>query len=168
METYRTAGERDMSDIVDELADLFKLDVDAVHAYDEAIERIDNQAWREQLGTYRDDHQRHVTELTQCIRALGEEPPKASPDFKGLLIEGMTALRGSMGDDQALKAMHQNEEITNRAYSKAAEKSWPADVQPVIERGFADEQRHITWIDQQLSVASGSSASGAGRGVSGR
>lgn len=159
MATYESGAGRSMDDMAEDLGDILKLDVDAVQAYNEAIEKIENQSVRAQLSTYRDDHQRHVTDLTQAIRTLGKEPPSATQDIKGKLIEGMTSLRSSLGDDQALKAMRQNEQITNNTYEDAASKSWTADVAPIIERGLADERRHLAWIEQQLSVGVGSSAS---------
>jgi len=169
MDAYEGGQERDRGDIAEKLGDLLKLDVDAVRAYDEAIEKIENAEYRSQLSQYRDDHQRHVSELTRAIRAMGEEPPTPSPDFKGMLIEGMTKLRSSMGDEQALKAMHQNEEITNRSYENALEETfWPADVRSVLERGLSDERRHIQWIEQQLSVGVGTGTRTTGeRGTTG-
>lgn len=159
VDAYET-GNRDTQNVAEKLGDLLKLDVDAVHAYNEAIEKIEAQELRSHLSEYRDDHQRHVTELTQLIRGMGEEAPSPKPDAKGLLIEGMTKLRSSMGDEQAMKAMHQNEEITNRAYEKAAQQTyWPPEAMRVIEHGLADERRHIAWIEQQLSVTAGPSRS---------
>jgi uncharacterized protein (TIGR02284 family) len=155
MDRYEGNVDRGISEVADDLGDLLKLDVDAVQAYNEAIEKIEAKEVRARLSAYRDDHERHVTELTEAIRGLGQEPPSPSPDIKGKLIEGMTALRGSMGDDQALKAMRQNEQITNKAYEEASTKTWPGDIQSVIERNYADERQHLQWIEQQLAVTAG-------------
>ncbi|HSK46723.1 MAG TPA: DUF2383 domain-containing protein [Coriobacteriia bacterium] len=156
MDTYGKSQNRDIDEIAEKLGDLLKLDVDAVRAYNEAIEKIEAQDTRSRLSTFRDDHERHVSELTRAIQGMGRRAPEPSPDFKGMLIEGMTKLRSSMGDEQALKAMHQNEETTNKAYEKAAnEQYWPTDVRGIIERGLADERAHIQWIDQRLTVTAG-------------
>lgn len=155
MDTYGSGVGRDVSEMVDKLGDLMRLDVDAVEAYNEAIEKIENSQLRSKLSEYRDDHQRHVRDLIVCIERLGHQAPEPKPDLKGKLIEGMTSLRSSMGDEQAMKAMHQNEEITNKAYSNAVGEAWPTDILQVIEDGFADERRHLQWIEQQLSVGVG-------------
>lgn len=147
--------DRDVREMADELGDLLHLDVDAVQAYNEAIERIEEHEIRTKLSTYRDDHQRHVAELTDAIRTMGQEPPAPKPDLKGMLIEGMTALRSAMGTDQALKAMRQNETITNKAYERINEKYWPENVREMLQRGLADERQHLSYIEQHLSVSSG-------------
>lgn len=161
MDTYGSGTGRDVSDMVEKLGDLLRLDVDAVNAYNEAIEKIESSELRSSLSEYRDDHQRHVRDLTVSIERLGHQAPEPSGDFKGKLIEGMTKLRSSMGDEQAMKAMHQNEEITNKAYSHAAAEAWPTDILDVVEQGFADERRHLQWIEQRLSVGVGAQDRGA-------
>lgn len=149
--------ERD--EAIDKLGDLMQLDVDAANAYDEAIEKIDEQAIRMQLGQFRDDHHRHVAELSTVITGMGGTPPKPSKDLKGRLIEGMTSLRSSMGTDSALKAMRQNEKMTNRTYEKALEWNISTDASDCIRRGFEDERTHLAYIEQALSVGVGSSRS---------
>jgi uncharacterized protein (TIGR02284 family) len=133
------------------------LDVDAVRAYEEAISHIDDAAIRGRLQQYRDDHQRHVEDLRAVIVGLGGEAEEPRPDAKGMLIEGMTKLRSAMGQEQAIKAMHQNEEITNKQYRDAVEWNVPDDVREVLDRGYADEQRHMAYIEEELRIFAGSS-----------
>lgn len=146
----------DRDDAFEKLGDLLQLDFDAVDAYNEAIEKIDQEDVRTQLGKYRDDHQRHVSELTEIIRAMGGVPPEPKRDFKGMLIEGMTALRSSMGTDSALKAMRTNEKMTNRTYERAMEWDVSTEAHDFIRRGFEDERQHLAYIEQALSVGVGS------------
>lgn len=147
--------ERD--EAVDKLGDLLKLDVDAIHAYDDAIEKIDLEDVRTQLGKFRDDHQRHVSELTTLIRGMGAEAPTPDRDFKGYFIEGMTSMRSAMGTDSALKAMRQNEQLTNRRYEDAMSWALPTDAHEFIRRGYEDERKHLAYIEQALSVGVGGS-----------
>lgn len=145
----------DIDEALENLGDLLKLDVDAARAYDEAIEKIDEQDIRMQLGEYRDDHHRHVSELTTIISSLGGEPPEPDQDMKGKLIEGMTSLRSSMGTDSALKAMRMNEQMTNRTYEKALDWELPMEAREFIRRGREDERRHLAYIEQALTVSVG-------------
>ena len=142
-------------EITEKLNDLMHLDVDAVRAYDDAIKRIDGADVRGRLQEYRDDHQRHVDDLRAAVRGMGGEPEEAKPDARGYLIEGMTALRAAMGDEQALKAMHQNEKVTNKAYANAVDWDVPMDVHDLLQRGYTDEQRHIAYIEDRLAVKTG-------------
>jgi uncharacterized protein (TIGR02284 family) len=153
-------ADKDMRDEVHKMAKrlrgLMQVDIDAVEAYNEAIDKVDSQELRSRLSSFRDEHQRHVSELQSAIKDMGSEPPDLDPDFKGRLIEGMTALRSTFGDEQALKAMRRNEQTTNNAYEDALqEHKWPGAVQRVIQRGYEDERRHLEWIEQQLSVTAG-------------
>ena len=46
--------------------------------------------------------------------------------------------------------MQGNEKLTNRTYAKALEMIWPSDIHAVIQRNYADEQRHLAFIEQVL------------------
>ena len=145
----------DRDDAIEKLGDLMQLDVDAVRAYDEAIEKIDEEDIRLQLGKYRDDHHRHVSELTSLINDMGGEAPEPKPDVKGKLIEGMTSLRSAMGTDAALKAMRMNEQLTNRTYENAMEWTVSTEAHDFIRRGYEDERKHLAYIEQALSAGVG-------------
>src|SRR5690606_9370068 len=100
--------------VISTLNDLIQLDVDAVNAYEQAIERIDIPQVAADLEQFKGDHQRHIEELSAEVMRLGGEPPDRSPDLKGYLLEGFTALRSVTGTEGALKAMRSNEVTTNK------------------------------------------------------
>lgn len=162
MDTEYMGSERDVRDMAEKLEDVLQVDVDAVEAYNEAIEKVESQEIRTRLSAFRDDHQRHISELSEAIRSMGMERPEREKGVKGTLLEGMTALRSAMGDEQALKAMRQNEVITNRAYERALEDVWTGDARAILERGYADERTHLQWIENQLSVGVGTRDTSSG------
>ena len=137
-------------EIADKLSSLVQLDIDAIHAYDQAIDKIDVPSIHEQLRQFRDDHHRHVTDLSAAIRQLGGTPPDFSPDFKGYFIQGFTSLRSMTGTEGALKAMRTNEQLTNRTYEEASSWSLSPSIHALIEQNYADEKRHIMYIDQAI------------------
>jgi uncharacterized protein (TIGR02284 family) len=139
-------------EICKELSSLVQLDIDAVHAYELAITNIEPLNVREQLTQFKNDHHRHIGELSTAIRQYGEQPPSYSPDFKGFLIQGFTAIRSATGTEGALKAMKTNEELTNRTYLKALGRGFPPDVRAIVERNYADEQRHLRSIEQWIAT----------------
>lgn len=144
---------RDIRDLAERLGDLMKVDVDAVEAYNEAIEKIEEQDLRSRLSAFRDDHQRHVSEISQALQSMGMEVPSQKPDLKGMLIEGMTKLRSAMGTEQALRAMRQNETVTTHAYEDALrDEEWTAQLSEIVERGYADERRHLEWMEQAVET----------------
>lgn len=141
----------DVMKIVNKLNSLIKLDVDAVHAYDQAIEACEILTVKDTLTEFRNDHERHIHDLSEQVRTLGGTP-EVHRDLKGFVIEGFTALM-SRGDHSALLAMRGNEELTNRVYKAALEmEDLTPEARTVIERNYADEQRHVSWINSQLSA----------------
>lgn len=140
------------NDLNKELSNLIQLDIDAVHAYGQAIEEIEDPAIRERITVFQSDHKEHIETLGKEIRALGDTPPDYSPDFKGYLIEGFTALRSKTGTKGALKAMKSNEELTNKKYDKARSMDLTPSVRTVIEKNYNDERRHLEYIESQLAV----------------
>ncbi|MDQ3035861.1 MAG: PA2169 family four-helix-bundle protein [Myxococcota bacterium] len=133
------------------MRDLVHLDVDAIHAYGQAIKNIDVASVRSELERYQADHERHVTELSAAIVALGGEPPAIRRDVKGFFIEGMTALRSAMGTEQSLKAMLTNEKLTNREYDKAMKMALTPDIDALIRRNREDERRHLQYVEDAIA-----------------
>lgn len=140
----------DTREVIDKLSQLIHLDIDAVHAYGQAIKQIDLVPIRETLEQFLEDHDRHVRNLSDKIRQLGGDPPEYSRDFKGFLIEGFTAIRSMTGNKGALEAMKMNERLTNRKYNDAMGWDVPLDVKTIIQSNFEDEKRHLQFIEQAL------------------
>ena len=141
----------DTNAVIALLRDLVHLDVDAIHAYDQAIKNIDVEPVRVQLERFKGEHERHVAELTTAILDLGGTAPVIRRDLKGLFIEGMTALRAAMGTEQSLRAMQTNEKLTNKEYDKAAKMALPARVDELVRRNFDDERRHLEYIEDAIA-----------------
>jgi uncharacterized protein (TIGR02284 family) len=136
--------------ILSRLKNLCQLDMDAIHAYEQAIESIEHQPIKEQIISFKEDHERHVDNLSSLMRNHGGTPPEFSRDFKGFFMEGFTKVRSATGTEGALKAMRGNEKLTNRKYEKALEDDLPADVLKVIRENREDERRHLQYIERML------------------
>ncbi len=146
-----TAELMDSKEIVKRLSDLAQLDIDAFHAYGQALGSIDDMGIKTNMERYQADHERHYVELSQLIRQYGGTPPEFSRDFKGYLIQGMTSLRSAMGMEGALKAMKTNEELTNRQYAQASrDNRFPMELRPILDRFYGDEKTHLSFIEQTL------------------
>ncbi|MEZ0227842.1 MAG: DUF2383 domain-containing protein, partial [Planctomycetota bacterium] len=101
------------------LRDLISLDFDAADAYEQAIDRIQqDDVARTELARFRADHLRHVTDLSPIVRQLGDEPPTQG-DFMRFLTQGKVVLGSLIGDGAILKAMKSNEDTTNKKYEDA-------------------------------------------------
>jgi uncharacterized protein (TIGR02284 family) len=140
---------------VEAMNELIQLDYDAVQAYKQAIEKIDDTIARLDLESFQADHERHIVDLSQAVRLLGGEPERAGRDLKGILLEGLTALRSVTGTMGALKAMRMNEKLTNRSYERALEAKLPPAARDVVLRNREDERRHLAAIEQHIERLGG-------------
>src|SRR5262245_7936466 len=66
----------DNRELCDHLVSLAQLDIDAVHAYTQAIDKIDVTEVKSQLTRFREDHHRHVRDFSPIIERLGGTPPE--------------------------------------------------------------------------------------------
>ncbi len=139
-------------EVAKKLASLAQLDIDAVHAYEQAIEKVDVAHVKEQLVKYKDDHDRHIRELSAVIRRLGGTPPDYSPDFKGFLISGFTSLRSITGTEGALKAMKTNEKLTNKNYKDATGWDLDPEARQIVDNAYGDEKNHLSYIEKTLDT----------------
>ena len=132
------------------LNSLIELDLDAVAAYRAAIERLENTADKNQMGAFMEDHERHITELTQVVESWGEDAAE-NVDLKAVLTQGKVVIGALFGDRAILMAMKTNEDDTNTAYDRAcARADLPEDVRRILVRNRDDEHRHRAYIEQRL------------------
>ncbi len=138
--------------IAERLASLFHLDVDATHAYGEALEHVTDEEVRERFAAFRDEHDYHATVLGAEIRALGQEAPEPREDLAGELAELATAIRAVRGTGGAVAAMRTAERYHNRRYRDA--QVWDAGrkVKEILARFYADEQRHLEYCEKLLAA----------------
>lgn len=139
-------------EIIDQLAKLIHLDVDAMHAYDQAIKNINEQIIKDKLTLFQGDHRRHVDLLSAKVLELGGTPPEPSTDFKGFFISGFTALRSLTGTKGALEAMESNERLTNSKYEDASRLDLPVDIASVVQSNLSDERYHLSFIREAIAT----------------
>ncbi len=140
----------DTKQILEHLNDLCQTDIDAVATYDQAIQNTSDPNVRNHLEKFKQDHERHVTELSNHIKKHGGHPPSQKTGFTGFFKQGFTAIRAAIGNEGALQAMRSNEKTTNEAYAKATEWEVPDDIKQLIEKNYEDEQRHLEYIEEAL------------------
>jgi rubrerythrin len=142
----------DNRNIANRLKSICQLDIDAIHAYAQALEHIDQADIKSTIARFQSDHARHVKDLSDMIRSYGQEPPEFSKDFKGFLLQAFAAVRSVSGSEGALKALRGGEKMTNESYGDAVSEAFPPMVLVLLKRNYDDEQRHLSYIDQCLSA----------------
>jgi rubrerythrin len=135
------------------IRNLLLLEHDAIAAYEQTIDRLDNGSYREQIAAFKADHDRHVQELNRLAATVGADAPQEG-DAKELLTTGKVALASIMGDGATLRAMKSNEEDTVTAYERASRHAdAPADARAVFDAALQDELRHRAWMEQTARAA---------------
>lgn len=140
----------DAKETANRLNSLIKLDIDAVSAYNQTIDQVQESDIRERFIQYRDDHERHIAVLSEVVRSLGEKPPERSKDFRGFLIQGFTTIMGLGSTQPALQAMENNEKLTNKKYKEATGWDLDLEMRKIIDGAYEDEQKHLAYIQQKL------------------
>jgi hypothetical protein len=136
--------------LVAELNDLLQLDYDAVGAYTLAISALRDRNLRNTLIGFRQDHERHIAELVDLIRARGGVPvrmPHFPTGIFKLLVQAAGSVGGFAGGDRTvLLAFIANETQARDKYRRHASAGYhPADVAGVVERAARDEETHHRW-----------------------
>jgi len=136
------------SDFVEALKNVIEVDYDAVEAYDAAISRLNNEHFKSALKNFKDDHLRHIKELSNLLRKRNEKTPEG-PDIKQWLTKGKVIIANLMGDGAIIDAMISNEKDTNCAYQNINEREdiWD-DAKEILKRGLEDEKRHKDWLEK--------------------
>jgi uncharacterized protein (TIGR02284 family) len=130
---------------------LIEVDLDAALAYEAAIARLSDGEDKDRLQHHLEDHRRRVAELTLIVTQLGGTAATQA-DFRSVLAKGKVLVGAVSGDRGVIEAMKRNEEATTQAYEKALQSDeWPMQARIVIERNFADEERHLDWFEQRVA-----------------
>jgi rubrerythrin len=139
-----TAGTQDNYN--DLISSLLNLENDALEAYDAVIDRLEDASLTTQVSEFRQDHYRHVSELSELASQNGIEIPDGTA--KSMLTSGKIVLADLFGDNTVLKAMRTNEEDTVSAYENALEQDCcTGTLREICTRAHADEVRHREWME---------------------
>jgi competence ComEA-like helix-hairpin-helix protein len=129
------------------LTALAQLDLEAAAAYELCAEYIVDRELRAQLLGCRSDHQRHVRDLNQLIADLEGEPLPLDADVHDSVLLKLVGAVSALGLKPAILSMLATEQLTNASYENALELPIDAETIAVLERNFADEQRHVRALD---------------------
>ena len=136
-----------------QLNDLLRIDRDAEEAYRAAIDALGNDGHRRVLRRCREDHRRHIAELTRLIRRHGGRPLHRSQLRPGPFTWGVRAVVGLGGDREILSVLRANEEQVRDAYRRHARAGAAGFAADLLRRSAEDEERHFAWVGEVLSEA---------------
>jgi rubrerythrin len=135
-------------ELIDRLRSLMKDDYDAIRNYNQAIAELDVPNIRDQLTLFRDDHERHIDNLSAMLRSMSAQPLERPDDIK--TSARINAVRSEVCTESILKAMEAGETIIHDAYAQALDTDLPIEVRTQIQTNFEDEQCHLQYFCQAL------------------
>jgi rubrerythrin len=147
-----TEGTMGTAEVVADLNDLLQLEHDAVQGYNLAIGQIEDAAHLRTLEGFRDDHQRHIEEISRLIRERNSLPVQLPHLPTGPMKAAMQALATPGGDREVLMAFKTNEGQVRDRYRDLVAKPYPAEVLDVLRRASEDEEVHYTWVLETLEL----------------
>jgi hypothetical protein len=139
------------ADIINRLVSLLKLDVDAVHAYEQALEKKELEFMSNQLMECRENHFSHALELKSIILKYGGDVPRLSSNFEGFMIRGFTEFDGLFGLDSILDAMSKNELLTNSTYDNVFEMDLPKEIYELVVKNRQEERQHLRFVEDIIA-----------------
>jgi hypothetical protein len=135
------------------LTSLIQFEIDAIKAYELALERIGDDALRAELFRSKADLERHVLEGSEVLRAIGVEPPAYARDLRGYLMACVAAFRSSDGGEGALRAIASISEAVIARYDHALVEALPLELRAQLNNAQADARRHLEVIDGMIAQA---------------
>lgn len=134
------------------LTSLAHLDVDASQAFQQVISNITSMSICNTLTDCLRDHEHHFKDTCRMIDNLGGNPPGESIDFRGYIIQGYITIMGVINAQNILKAIRINEILNIQSYEKALTNNLFPEARRLIEKGLTDERRHLSYIDEALTL----------------
>ncbi len=143
-------------DVIATLCKLEEMDRDAIGIYEDAIGKTADDETKRKLEEFRKDHERHVQAIGSVLREQDWRHVEATQEFRTL----MQAYRREVdmaegGDDAVVVAMDVGEKATNAEYAEALRMDVDRRVRQVLQNDFADEQRHLRFIESRMPPSLG-------------
>lgn len=124
--------------------------LDAIAAYQVAIERICSFRHRHQFNEFVSDHHRHVRRVRREMARMGDS---AGAEFRvRLLVSARIYLAEALGGGRGiLNALRSSEASAASRYEKLlADKPLSPELQKLLRQDLEDLQRHRDWLAAEL------------------
>jgi rubrerythrin len=149
----RSSTTYESGSLLEQLGALLEYDRRAVAAYTLAAERLRGTELRRRVQHFREDHERHIEELTRLMRAYGGGSSGRSGGF-GVSgnghDEGAEDGESFTTERPILRALKTLSRQGRDAYRLATCGGFPAEVSAVLRRAANDETIHYAWALEML------------------
>lgn len=137
---------------VEQLKKLYQVERDVLGAFEEAIEKIENPQLKDQLRKFEGQRDYCLRQIAGLLAHENEDIPSEGFSLEEEIVEGVTALRASFSDTQALEALKLVAEISLHNSGSAMEELGSF---PLLEEKIQDineaQKTQLDFIKEQLS-----------------
>lgn len=137
-EPRRGSGERTRT----ALRRLVRAELQVIACFTAGMERIADEELRADLGRICADLERHVLELSEIMRLLGERPPGMRLDLRGRVLRRWTSLAARRGDGAVIHALRARVRRLDRRYDRALAWDLPLEAGANLLTNQLDLRRH--------------------------
>jgi len=136
------------------LRTVIQYEINVIKAYEHAIRHLDDRELVELWSRVKADNERHVLELSEIMRALGEAPPHFRSDVRGLAMDALAEIAGRRSSAHALRTAGHLAARLQRRYERALDWDLPLEVTANLQANQADLRQHQLWFGQwEMSCA---------------
>ncbi len=137
---------------VAQLKKLYQVEREVVGAFEEATNKIENPQLMHHLREFERQRNLCLRKIAGLLAQENEEIPAEGFALQEKVVEGVTALRASFGDSQALEALKLVGELSLRTSGEAMEElgSFPR-LEESIQEIHEVQREQLDFIKEQLS-----------------
>lgn len=145
-----TQLQKSQEETVKTLQNLAQYEIDQSFLLSHCVNNINDTSIKENILKIKRECEDNVRILSQLIKKYGGESPTYSQDFKGYFMNGYAAMRGAFTDQGALKALHTNLKLIDKAFESALKASLPQDAKDTIKKIHEHNIIDIKDIENQI------------------
>ncbi len=134
------------------LRTLVQYEIDVIKAYEHALRHVSDPEVVDTWSRAKADNERHVLEMSEIMRALGEAPPHFRSDARGLAMDAVAEITGRLSSALALRSAARLTKRLLRRYERASAWDLPLEVVANLQANEADLRRHLIWFGSQATV----------------
>lgn len=136
---------------IDAIKKLIELEYDSIGAYKVTLVNLKSFEYRDKFYEFKNDHKRHIEELSVFLERFDQEIPINPYVAKHLLTKGKVKLASTFGDKNILRAMLCNEKDVITAYKRVNSRAENDNkMNRIILKALEDERKHKDWIQVEL------------------
>lgn len=149
-------GSQSHDRIVSLATDACLADLDAIDAYDAALDRIEDAGMVRVLRGCLEDHQRHLVELSELLVSVDAQLPMQGI-IDHLLCTARMLVGNLGGDGGVLLALRSREAEAWATYERLAKSTGlPPEVRELLRRHAREERRHLGLVEHHANSADAS------------